>query len=114
MRRVFSLNQQEIELIDHMVDFIWENDLIIKKGLSRFFDCFNSKKSQILKMFCGQIGECFINSLKILRHLPVVTITQQVIKYAHVYKEQLILVGKILVKMGIGYKISLLIIAFLL
>jgi hypothetical protein len=44
MRRVFSLNQQEIELIDHMVEFIWENDLIIKKSFMRFFDCFHSKK----------------------------------------------------------------------
>jgi hypothetical protein len=52
--------------------------------------------------------------LKILRHIPVVTIAQQVIKYTPVYKEQLILVVKLLVKMGIGYKISLLIIAFLL
>jgi hypothetical protein len=72
------------------------------------------KKSQILKIVCGEIGGCFIKNLKILRHVPVVTITQQVIKYTPVYKEQLILVGKVLVKMGIGYTISLLIIAFLL
>jgi hypothetical protein len=85
-----------------MVEFIWENEVIIKKSFMRFFDCFHSKKSQ------------FLRSLKILRHVPVVTIAQQVIKYTPVYKEQLILVGKVLMKMGIGYKISLLIIAFLL
>ena len=44
MKRVFSLNQQEIELIDHMIEFIWENELIIKKSFMRFFDCFHSKK----------------------------------------------------------------------
>jgi hypothetical protein len=77
MKRVFSLNQQEIELIDHMIEFIYENDLIIKKSFTRFFDCFHSKKSQ---------------NLRILRHVPVVTITQQVIKYTPLYKDQLILV----------------------
>jgi hypothetical protein len=43
MIRVFSLHQQEIELIDHMVEFIWENEIITKKGYMCFFDCFNSK-----------------------------------------------------------------------
>jgi hypothetical protein len=51
MKLVFSLNQQEIELIDHMVEFIWDNELIIKKSFTRFFDCFHSKKESTSERF---------------------------------------------------------------
>jgi hypothetical protein len=44
MKRVFSLNQHEVELVDNIIEFIWENELIIKKGFMRFFNCLHSKK----------------------------------------------------------------------
>jgi hypothetical protein len=59
MRRVYSLNQQEIELTDHMVEFIWENDLIIIKSFTRFLVVSIVKQKSIFKEIAERFRFCF-------------------------------------------------------
>jgi hypothetical protein len=40
MQKIFNLNAQEVELIDHFVEFIWEHKLIIKNSI---FGCLKKK-----------------------------------------------------------------------
>ena len=44
MTKIFNLNAQESELIDHFVEFIWEHRLIIKNSI---FNCFNIPKKKL-------------------------------------------------------------------
>jgi hypothetical protein len=44
MQKIFNLNAQEVELIDHFVEFIWEHRLIVKNSI---FNCFNIPKKKL-------------------------------------------------------------------
>jgi hypothetical protein len=43
MTKVFDLNEQEKELISDLVEFIYENKLIIQKGFNNLFSCLKKK-----------------------------------------------------------------------
>ena len=43
LRKVFSLNEPELKLADDIIEFIHSNNLVIKKGIFRFFSCFKKK-----------------------------------------------------------------------
>jgi hypothetical protein len=52
--------------------------------------------------------------LKILKNLPILTIGQQIVKHTPLYKTELVIMLKVLVKLGIQYKVAMLVLAFLL
>ena len=43
MTKIFNLNTQEQQLIEELIQFIWEHKLIIKKGIFNFSECFKKK-----------------------------------------------------------------------
>jgi hypothetical protein len=43
LKMVFNLNEPELKLSDDLIEFIFSNNLIIKKGIFRFFSCFKKK-----------------------------------------------------------------------
>jgi hypothetical protein len=44
MQKIFNLNTQEQQLIEELIQFIWEHKLIIKKGIFNFSECLKKKR----------------------------------------------------------------------
>jgi hypothetical protein len=43
LKMVFNLNEPELKLADDLIEFIHSNNLIIKRGIFRFFNCLKKK-----------------------------------------------------------------------
>jgi hypothetical protein len=96
MTQTFNLNAQEQQLIEELIQFIWEHKLIIKKGIFNFSECFK----KILISF--------------VRKILILTIAQQVVNHTPVYKTELTVMLKVLTTLGTQHKVALLVLAFLL
>jgi hypothetical protein len=95
MTKIFNLNTQEQQLIEELIQFIWEHKLIIKKGIFNFSDCFKKRLIKIFKY--------------------ILPISYAVIKYTPVLShEPYFIIPAVLMKLGLKYQLAVLVLAFLL
>jgi hypothetical protein len=52
--------------------------------------------------------------ISFVKKIPILTIAQQVVKHTPLYKTELAITLKVLMKLGVQYKVGLLVLAFLL